>query len=353
MSLCALNRHFRDPPPLPPLAWQAWQGQTMCVDLRSDDGVDHMPWSRLFSPPTFIHLNSGASFIWTALAKTAMASPSLCSAINSSVPSTVHVVLLLSLLSRFLCPPCLFHVLFYSKQLATMTDRQRWPVYCLDCGLEKEGRLWQKETRVTRGWRSKGGCERCSGSPLSLHFPRALLFKAPNTDDWLLWLTGSAGTSVVCSQEKEGRLWQKETERSKGGCERCSGSQQKLQTYSVPSRHYRLRRSLQLMPATNAYIASDDFRGDVLGLLTPTCIQRVVCWQAWSSQQGNSLTRCLHSGAMGTALALWPQVNTDMVKNSIGWTCDGDREIRRVPPSDEEGPKSLYVTRQKATLCTQ
>ena len=37
-----------------------------------------------------------ASFIWTALAKTAMTNPSYFSIISNSVPRTVHVVLLLA-----------------------------------------------------------------------------------------------------------------------------------------------------------------------------------------------------------------------------------------------------------------
>ena len=67
-----------------------------------------------------------AFFFWTAPAKTAMMSPSFLSAINNIVPSTVHIVVLHSLLGRLPIPVCSTCFFFYSKCWAQLTGYSGW-----------------------------------------------------------------------------------------------------------------------------------------------------------------------------------------------------------------------------------
>ena len=114
----------------------------MCVDPRSAHGVDHMLWSRLCSPPTFVQAREagkgnssvllGVLFIRTALATTAKTSPSLFSAISNRVPAP----------------------------------------FTLCC------------------------CSACYAIFPPLRVSCAFLFEVQNVVDWLQWLTGSTDVSV-------------------------------------------------------------------------------------------------------------------------------------------------------------
>ena len=121
----------------------AWQGQTMCVDLDlimgsatcSDPGfaVLQLRLAKQEKGNSFVLL--GASFTRTALAKTAMTSPSLC--FLPSARMCQHCIrCVVARRARPFSPNCVFHVLFcvfhvlpsvlhvrfYSKRRSRLTD---------------------------------------------------------------------------------------------------------------------------------------------------------------------------------------------------------------------------------------